>query len=625
LCRKGVPEIMKLKRFLCGIIAFLMAFSLSACNPLGLISEIGLNLAELEETLLVETQVEVIEVSDEEAQLAAQKLAEIEDRVFEELVTEDSLSFNLYMDSPENFGLSRIEPSWGRYYTREYFDEVVVLRRELLEELSQINVHHLRLLKDQILYKTLVQLADVTVRSADFFYHSEPFNTSNGMYSDVPLVMAEFYFREQADIDTYLTLMRTFGDYIDRELNYEKEKVEMGLFMPDFSVDKVIETCEGNLENRGDEHFLVETFDRRIDNLDWLDDEQKQQYKEENKLVLEEYFFPVYEKIISEFELLRGKGGLTHLDAKQQQNYRLLVELNTSSNFETNDIIKLLDKALENALKEIQAVMREDPTVADDYMNLALSKGTLQENMDYLKSIYTRIFPKLPPHNVSLEVLPESLQFINAAAYIFSPPIDHYRDNIIRVNPSSAEDNPDLLYLLAHEGYAGHLLELVHFLYNDMGKLRYILNNIAFGEGFADYSAARLLFASDFDENLIRFMVNYTAFNYILAARMELGIFHEGWDLDDMNEYFNKFMDGALAGLFEEEELRDFYETCYETKNVYLRYGMGRAFFNDLRNRVERIMGRDFDEKEYHTLILEIGRAPLNVFEEVLLNAVTSE
>jgi uncharacterized protein (DUF885 family) len=236
--------------------------------------------------------------------------------------------------------------------------------------------------------------------------------------------------------------------------------------------------------------------------------------------------------------------------------------------------------------------------------------------MDYLKSISPSIFPELPEHSLSLETLPASLSFINAAAYYILPPVDDYTNNIIRVNPAVSEGDPSLVLTLAHEGYGGHLLEFVYHGHRKTGKLRQIMDNIGFNEGFAQYASGQLLRASDFDETLVDYIVNASAFSFYLDARIEIGIFYEGWIADDIAEFLR-----GLRDYFEDmddEIAQEFYEFYYASKNVFIRYGVGEAFFYDLRKTAEAKQGDNFDAKEFHTLILDIGACPLNILAETI-------
>ena len=550
---------------------------------------------------------------------AAGRLAEIENRLFIEYITGDSLSFHMFLKNPENLGLETPAPSWGQGYDREEFDESLGEIRDLLEELAEIDINELEEMEDIVLYRTLVQNLWTAVLMGDFYYFNEPFHTMNGLYAQAPLILAEFEFRRPEDIDIYITLLELYDEYIGRQIAYEREKADIGLFMPDFVLDMVIEVCEGFLADRDGQHYLVTSFQHRLDAAGWLDEAQRRQYMDENERVLREHFFPVYDSIIAELSLLRGRGS-EEISGAQREHYLLLLASNTSSDFTPEYIIELLDDALDRTIFQLVGAMIQEPDTPNDYFSLAFSKGSVEENMDYLRSVGSSVFPAIPEHNLSLETLPPGLQFLNAAAYYLVQPVDDYYNNVIRINPSNAEHDPALMFILAHEGYGGHLLESVYSGSSGMGRLRRILDNVAFGEGFANYGAEQLLRATDFSKELVEYALAMNMLDHYLSARIEVGIFYEGWTEDDLAD----MLEETMGQRFDDEVTRDFYEAIYASKYVFIRYGVGTAFFQDLRERLETRLGRGFDPMAYHTLILDIGSSPLNIFAEILEEALWS-
>ena len=291
------------------------------------------------------------------------------------------------------------------------------------------------------------------------------------------------------------------------------------------------------------------------------------------------------------------------------------MEHNTSSNFTPEYIIELLDNAIRRSFVEIMMIMMRNPEASDDFFDFALSRGDIHQNMDYLKSLAPTIFPDLPPHNLSLEVLPDSLDFINALAFYVIQPVDDYYNNIIRINPQAAEDDPSMLLILAHEGYGGHLLDSVYTRSRGMWNLRQILNNISWTEGFANYASSELLRATGFDRDLVELAINFSAFDFYLGARTEIGIFYEGWAVDDIAEYLRRLF---LGDFNDDEMTQSLFEGAFASQFIFIRYGVGHAFFENLREAVELEQGDDFDLREFHTLLLDIGPSPLNIFADMV-------
>jgi uncharacterized protein (DUF885 family) len=528
----------------------------------------------------------------------ATSLAEIEAEWFERLVTSDSFTFHFLMLNPENFGLSAIEPTWGGGYSRADFDTRNESAALLYEQLKQVDSRKLIHERDIILYRILLQRALLSERLSDFYYYDNPFCAFRGAFVNMPVLLTEFEFRRENDIHTYFALLKSYDDFILSAVEFEKEKSRLGFFMPDFMLDNVIESCEKILESTS----LVSTFDARIDAIAWLSSAQKNSFKDENKKLAENYFLPVYEKIIVELSKLRGTGSAEISDSFREY-YILLLEEIMGQGYSPEFIIELLDDALDAAHTDLFAGFQHSRTMRD-FERSALSKGNIEQNIAYLHELYTSVFPALPEHTLEISVLPAEQMFVSAAGFYLIPAIDDSR-NIIRINPA-AENSPDILVTLAHESYGGHLLEYVSRDEN-FKNLRHLFSHGGFTEGLANYGTQRLLLASDFDERLVRFALANATLETLIPARVEIGIFYEGWTAEDIDDFL------GYDDLYFAQYL---YEACFASRATYLKYAVGEAFFFYIREMMEEILGDDFDEIAFHARILEIGSVPLNILEE---------
>ena len=58
-------------------------------------------------------------------------------------------------------------------------------------------------------------------------------------------------------------------EYFDQIISFEKEKADAGLFMSDFACQNIIDQCNAFIVD-SDNHYLIETFNTRIDKLTGL-------------------------------------------------------------------------------------------------------------------------------------------------------------------------------------------------------------------------------------------------------------------------------------------------------------------------------------------------------------------
>ena len=78
--------------------------------------------------------------------------------------------------------------------------------------------------------------------------------------------------------------------------------------MSDAAVDQAVEQCLLLAEPSAG-HPLIDTFERRVDEADFLDDAARAAYKERNAQLFEEVVGPAYTYLAGELQALKGIGG----------------------------------------------------------------------------------------------------------------------------------------------------------------------------------------------------------------------------------------------------------------------------------------------------------------------------
>ena len=87
------------------------------------------------------------------------------------------------------------------------------------------------------------------------------------MQSQLPILLAEYTFRNRRDVEDYLSLLDQTDEYFASLLVYEQEKAQAGLLMPASSLKSVRKQCDEILTADSLEagsHFLQTTFRERL-------------------------------------------------------------------------------------------------------------------------------------------------------------------------------------------------------------------------------------------------------------------------------------------------------------------------------------------------------------------------
>ena len=104
--------------------------------------------------------------------------------------------------------------------------------------------------------------------------NDEPLRPTTGIQSQLPVLYEEYRFRQPADVEDYLALLALTGDYFNQIIRFEQQKAQAGLFMSDYACNTLISQCSAFTADP-DQHYLIQTFDHKIDAMSELMEEQK--------------------------------------------------------------------------------------------------------------------------------------------------------------------------------------------------------------------------------------------------------------------------------------------------------------------------------------------------------------
>ena len=224
------------------------------------------------------------------------------------------------------------------------------------EELSDSN----RLTYDILSYQLEKQAALL-----NFPYYEEILSPTLGTQAQLPILLAEYTFRSEQDIENYISLLSTMDAYYQSLMDYEREKAKAGLFMSDETAEAVIAQCRAFLSNPG-EHFLLSTFEERIDSADFLSEEKAEEYLASNRTVFFGHVVPAYELLIQGLTELKGSGknsyGLCYYE-KGSDYYEALTAAVTGTGRDMEEILLLIEEQLDTDLETVTYLVSLNPEI----------------------------------------------------------------------------------------------------------------------------------------------------------------------------------------------------------------------------------------------------------------------
>lgn len=552
------------------------------------------------------------------------------DTFFTKEICGDTLSLHYTLAHPKRYGIDTDTVSLPLYNTetalagyKNLENTLATLKQFEPEELSS---------EEKLTYDLLTRALSHEQNGQKYFYLQELFSPSGGTQLQYSILMAEYPFRCEKDVQDYLALLKLTPSYFESLCSFEKEKVSRGFGMADYSLNKVISQCrtlinKDSLES-GD-HFLITTFTDRINEAlakKHITKKEAQEYLSLNKQYLASYVLPAYETLADTLTGFAGQGknqnGLSHFpDGKDY--YEWLFKSATGSDVPVEEAYRTLAKdyydtmlSLEEKLTRFQSACTMNSEEISSFP-LADSEKILSDLQKRMTSDFPTVtssfnIPSLP---ATIKEVSPALEEFSAPAYYMVPPIDDNSTNSIYVNRSSVPEGLDLYTTLAHEGYPGHLYQTTYYQTycqeNDISPLRNILNYIGYVEGWAlyteflsfDYAAELSAEATGNDDYLLLYDIYRSERRASLSmlTLLDIGIHYYGMDYERTKELL------ATHGIYKDEDVREIFEYVVEEPANYAKYYWGYLEILSLKEAAREQMGEYYSDYAFHRFFLECG------------------
>ncbi len=539
--------------------------------------------------------------------------------MFAEDILEGSSDYNQNIKDFSTYGLER--PAKG-YWMKEIPTGTA---EEIIEtEKKKVQERYDRLMKfegaalteeEYFTFLTEKSSLEFALKSYDYPQYSEQFYPGRGLQANIGTAFAEYTFREKQDIEDYLTLMDTFPEMVDYCVKIENWRADQGYAMQDSMADKVIDQCDIFLADK-DNHYLIQEFDRKIDELEFLSADEKADFKKRDKESIK-HVFEGMETIKKTVAANKGKssvqGGLCKYKEGRDYFNDYIIPYFAGSDKTGDELIAQFDKRIAELATE-QAMLVQNKPEAFQYFaeNSATglygdfdSKDVPEQLSEIQSKTLSEEYPELPEIKYHASYLSPVLSDImdQTGAYYMHPAYDDLDNNVIRVNSNSQMNR---WLVLAHEGCPGHMFQFNYFMSTNPNLLRRKAYSLGYLEGWAVYSSNNTFDDFDFpgtddDETIAKMLYIDAEFNYLVSERIDLGINYEGWDLEQLKQWLPEHgLNAAIAD--------SLYETISNTDpGLLLSYSQGFYEMKGLREYAEKQLGAKFDVKEYHKVILSAG------------------
>ena len=532
--------------------------------------------------------------------------------LFQTEVSANTISLHYTLRSPSDYGIADIPATYGSLSSDPVAAKASV--RNVLSSLQEFDPGTLSS-ENALTFKILDTYLENASTGTDYLLYQEPLGPVSGIHTQLPVLLSEYSFYDTQDVETYLALLKETPSYFDSVIRFEQKKAASGLFMPDYQVDSVLDTCQSFID-MGKENYLVSTFDERIASLDLLPENKKDSFRAENMELVTEEIYPAYQNLITAIKSLKGKGtneqGLSHFPYGKKY-YEYLVRQTTGCN-ESISRLRLMTRA--QILEDLNA-MQKVLFPADAALTQAsvLEQTPPDSMLDDLRSKITDTFPEIPDVDFQVKYVPESMQDYLSPAFYMIPAIDNLTENVIYINNGQTASGLNLYTTLAHEGYPGHLYQTVYFSASEPDPIRSILDFGGYVEGWATYAEMMSYYLAPLSKTEASLLQKNSSVILGLYALADMGIHYDGWSVTDTVRFFSDY------GINDANAVQSIYELIIGSPANYLKYYIGYLKFYELKKEMADALGNQFSQKEFHRAVLDVGPAPFEiVYDEVEKN-----
>ena len=532
-----------------------------------------------------------------------------------ETLESDYYTLHSYLKDPETYDIdsASVEKTFGRMDAVSMEED----RKEIQKTLDQLQAFDYEQLTDQQqdTYDIFTYNMECSKELSDpkFDYIASAFSPMTGIHVSFPTIFADWTFDSEQELKDLILMIQDVDDYTQSAIDYTYTQNEKGYLCLDF--DSILSYCEKILD-KGLESSVLKGLQDQVDALD-LDSNQTKAYKQELEQAFSDSYLQAYELIKAAMLDLKPNGnnhpnGLASFDVGKEY-YSLLMKNNTGSDMEVIEVEDLMD----TACKEHLQTFIENADSDMSFLFTSTNYTSYEQMLDDIQDQMFDDFPKVESLEYEIKDMEEDVASDNGvAAYFQIPEIDGDLKGQLRVNPNNNNMKAiDTYMTVAHEGMPGHMYQYNYAQEHISEPLRWsILASSAYQEGYATYAQHySLRYLKGIKPKQLKAYSEYMLVIYDALVLADIGIHYYNWD----QEKCQKEIEENYGITIDEKQ----YNQLLYTPCAFEPYYTGYEQIMDLKERAKNTLKSDYNEKEFHTILLNCGPAPFFIVEENMAKA----
>jgi len=490
---------------------------------------------------------------------------------------------------------------------------------------------------DRINAKIFTSYLENILAGEKFRFHSYIINPMFGFHSNITNLMTQYHQLESIrDANSYIKRLNNIPERFDQVSEHLTTQINSGIIPPEYIIDYFMSVLDEFIAFEVKENPFYTTFRDRLANIEEIDPEDREALLQEVEAALNNSVFPAYHKLIDQIAEVRDtsdrKAGVWKLP-KGKRYYEYLLKKHTTTDMKPQEIYNLGLEEIARIQAEIILLYKELGIENDlsfqlqcqQYWELTGSEPDLRYSNDeqgreqviddYLNMIketekrLPELFDQLPSIPVTVRRVP-SYKESTSGQYYERAPLDGSSPAAFYTNLSWLPFKPGMQTLLYHETIPGHHLQIA--IAQELTD-QFMFHNLTFFTGFIEgwaLYAEKLAYENGWFDNIYS-QIGYLNSELFRAVRLVLdtGIHYKRWSRQEAYDYM----------------LQNLGWTSYGELNRYIvwpgqacAYKVGQLKIHQLREKVKKELGQEFNIREFHRIVLEHGAIPLNLLEEIV-------
>ncbi len=499
--------------------------------------------------------------------------------------------------------------------------------------------------KDELMSKRIaLYLLELAQDAKKFRNHNYPVNQLFGVQNGFPTFMESMHqIHRLEDAEYYISRLEKLPRKFSQVLDGLKIRTEQGIIPPKFVIARVVEEMTQFVETSPEDNILYVSLKDKLDKVEELTVEQKQQILNQTKNAIVKDVYPAYVGLTRYFEGLSDKANSDDGFWKHPEGdnaYRLALKFFTTTDYSPDYIHNVGLQEVDRIQTEILQILSSEgidtslgfaksiEIMAEDqrFYYPDTDEGRQQILLDYQKIIneidagLDKAFRIRAKAGVEVKRIPQFKEETSPGAYYNGPAIDGSRPGIFYANLFDIKATPKygMRTLAYHEAVPGHHFQIsVAQELEDMLLFRKFAPFTAYVEGWALY-AERVAWELGFQDNPFDNIGRLQA-ELFRGVRLvvDTGIHAKRWTREQAIEYMLTNTGMAKSDVVSE------IERYIVMPGQACAYKIGMMKILELRAKAKQALGKQFDIRDFHDVVLKNGAVPLDILEVFIDNYIS--